>query len=166
MEFHLCDFWCVIYHYHYYYYNYYYYLYYYYNYYYYYHCICYHDYYYIHDYICSFCPDPRRARTRWSRRRGTPPPAPPFLALALLVQCCLSTTASFVLYVFRRVTEHRNLPHYWPMLKKTCARQVVLDKWVPPTSAVRVVDAGVQAAVGLSRLGGTRCAELGGGWST
>ena len=29
--------------------------------------------------------------------------------------------------------DHRNLPHYSPLLKNTCVRQEVLDKWLPLT---------------------------------
>ena len=51
--------------------------------------------------------------------------------VALFVQRYLSNTASFVLCVFRRVKEHHNLLHDSTRLKKTCVRQVVLDKWFP-----------------------------------
>ena len=40
--------------------------------------------------------------------------------------------ASFVLCVFRRAKDHHNSPHDSPLLKKTCIRQAVLDKWFPP----------------------------------
>ena len=50
---------------------------------------------------------------------------------ALIVWRYLSNTASFVLCVFRRVKGHGNLLHYSLRLKKTCARQVVSDKWLP-----------------------------------
>ena len=34
---------------------------------------------------------------------------------------------------FRSVKDHHNLPHYSQLLKRTCVRQVVLDKWLPLT---------------------------------
>ena len=37
--------------------------------------------------------------------------------------------------VVRRVKDHRKLPKYSPLLKKTCVRQVVLDKWFPSSLA-------------------------------
>ena len=43
----------------------------------------------------------------------------------------LSTTASFVLGVFRRVKDHHNSLQYSSLLKNICVRQVVLDKWLP-----------------------------------
>ena len=33
--------------------------------------------------------------------------------------------------MFRRIKDHHSLPRYSPLLKKTCVRQVVLDKWFP-----------------------------------
>ena len=43
--------------------------------------------------------------------------------------------ASFISCVLRRVKDHHNLQKYSPLLKKTCVRQVVLDKsgslWSP-----------------------------------
>ena len=39
--------------------------------------------------------------------------------------------------VFRRVKDHRNLLHCSPCLKKTCVRQVVLDKRFPLKTAWR-----------------------------
>ena len=33
--------------------------------------------------------------------------------------------------VFRRVKDHHNLLEYSPLLKNTCVRRVVLDKWFP-----------------------------------
>ena len=50
---------------------------------------------------------------------------------AVLVQCYLSNTASFVLCAVYSVKDHHNLPNYSPLLTKTCIRQVVLDKWFP-----------------------------------
>ena len=47
--------------------------------------------------------------------------------LTLLVQCGLVC----VLRAFRRVKDRRNLLHYSRRLKKTCVRQVALDKWCP-----------------------------------
>ena len=35
------------------------------------------------------------------------------------------------LFVFRRVKDHHNLSSYSLCLKKSCVRQVVLDKWFP-----------------------------------
>ena len=43
----------------------------------------------------------------------------------------LTNAASSALRVFRRVKDHQTLLHYSPPLKKTCVRQVVLDKWFP-----------------------------------
>ena len=54
--------------------------------------------------------------------------------VALLVYRYLSTTASSVLCVFRRVKDHHNLLQYSPPSKKTCVRQVALDKWFPLSS--------------------------------
>ena len=62
--------------------------------------------------------------------------------LALLVYRCLSSTASFVSCVFRRVKDHRNLPKYSPLLKRACVGQVVLDKWFPLNSAATLVGEG------------------------
>ena len=36
-----------------------------------------------------------------------------------------------VLCVFRRVKDRLNLPHYSPLSKNSCVRQVVLDRWLP-----------------------------------
>ena len=41
---------------------------------------------------------------------------------------CLMRPHLLCVCVFRRVKDHRNLLHYSPPLKKTCFRQVVLDK--------------------------------------
>ena len=41
---------------------------------------------------------------------------------------------------FRRFKDHRALLHYSPLLKKTCVRQVVLDKWFPLILAHASVD--------------------------
>ena len=46
-----------------------------------------------------------------------------------------SNAASFVICVFPRFKDHHNLLHYSPRLKKTCVRQVLLDKWFPLSSA-------------------------------
>ena len=54
--------------------------------------------------------------------------------VALLVQSYSSNAASLVLCALRRVKDHCNLPHDSPRLKKSCVRQVVLDKWLPPRS--------------------------------
>ena len=51
--------------------------------------------------------------------------------VALLVKRYLSNTASFVVCVACRVKDHQHSLHYSPSLKKTCVRQVVLDKWFP-----------------------------------
>ena len=48
-----------------------------------------------------------------------------------LSNATLSNTASFVLCVFRGVKDHHNLQPYVPLLRKTCVRQVVSDKWLP-----------------------------------
>ena len=39
--------------------------------------------------------------------------------------------ASIGLCVLRRVKDHHNSPSYSPILKKTCVRQAVLNKWFP-----------------------------------
>ena len=39
--------------------------------------------------------------------------------------------ASFVLRALRRVKDHHTVLHDSPLLKKTCVRQTVLDKWFP-----------------------------------
>ena len=54
---------------------------------------------------------------------------------ALLVQRYLLYTASLFLCVVRRVKEHHKVLHDSPLLKKTCVRQVVLDKWFPLSTA-------------------------------
>ena len=43
---------------------------------------------------------------------------------------CLIRPRSFYVSVCR-VKEHRNVLHCSPLLKNTCVRQVVLDKWFP-----------------------------------
>ena len=43
----------------------------------------------------------------------------------------MSNPASLVLCVFRRVKDHQHLLHDSPRSKKTCVRQVALDKWLP-----------------------------------
>ena len=48
--------------------------------------------------------------------------------VALLVQRYLSNTASFVLCVFPRGKDRHNLLHDSAPLKKSCVRQVGLDK--------------------------------------
>ena len=53
--------------------------------------------------------------------------------VALLDKRYLSNTASFVLWLFRRVKDRHNSLRYSPLLKKSCVRQVVLDKWFPLT---------------------------------
>ena len=47
----------------------------------------------------------------------------------------LSNAASFVSCVFHRVKNHHGLLHDSPLLKNTCVRQVVLDKWFPLMAA-------------------------------
>ena len=54
-----------------------------------------------------------------------------YLWVALPVLRYLSDAASFVLSVSRRVKEHHNLPLCSRLLRKTCVRRVVLDKWFP-----------------------------------
>ena len=55
------------------------------------------------------------------------------------------------------VNDHHTLLHDSPPSKKTCVRQVALDKWLPPTSVdiLRAVRAGAagRGAHRLSRLG-------------
>ena len=48
--------------------------------------------------------------------------------VALLVQRYLSNTASFVLCTVYSAKDHHHLLHNLQLLKKTCVRQVVLDK--------------------------------------
>ena len=48
-----------------------------------------------------------------------------------LSDATLSNPASFALFVFRHVKDHRNSLQSSPLLKKACARQVVLDRWFP-----------------------------------
>ena len=60
-------------------------------------------------------------------------PGWPTCWVALLVEGYLSDAASFVLCVFCRVKDHHKLLHYSSLLKKTCVKQVVLDKWLPLT---------------------------------
>ena len=43
----------------------------------------------------------------------------------------LSNAACFVFCVFHRVKDHHHLQICLPLLKNTCDRQVVLDKWLP-----------------------------------
>ena len=50
---------------------------------------------------------------------------------ALLVSRYLSNAASFVFCVVYSVKDHHNSLHCSPLLKNTCVRQVVLDKWFP-----------------------------------
>ena len=64
--------------------------------------------------------------------------------------------ASFVLCVCFRVKGHRNLLHDSPVLKKTCVRQVVLDKWFP-------LDGSMCAKWGASFLQTSRMARSRGG---
>ena len=40
-----------------------------------------------------------------------------------------------LLRAFRGVKDHHNLHKYSPLLKKTCVRQIVLDKRFPPKSS-------------------------------
>ena len=71
-------------------------------------------------------PPGRRPCAAGRRRRGRGSPW-----AALLVERYLSNAALFVLCVLRSVRDHHNLLHYSPRLKKTCVRQVVLDKCFP-----------------------------------
>ena len=48
---------------------------------------------------------------------------------ALLVERYLSNAASSVLCAFRCVKDHHHLPNCLSLLKSTCVRQAVLDKW-------------------------------------
>ena len=54
--------------------------------------------------------------------------------MALLVYRYLSNAASFFVTICH-VTDHENLLQYSPFVKKTCIRQVVLDKLFPLMSA-------------------------------
>ena len=68
-----------------------------------------------------------QSRTMLMRRENPSEPGNPTENwVALLVQCCLSNPASFVLRAFRRVKDqdHHNLLYYSPLLKNTCIRQV------------------------------------------
>ena len=82
------------------------------------------------------------------------PPGPPAgqVWAALLVYRYLSNAASFVLRVVYSVKDHHGLLRDSPLLKKTCIRQVVSDKWFPLTGGRRRAWAGV---------GGARVAEPG-----
>ena len=51
--------------------------------------------------------------------------------MALLVSHYLSNTASSVFCTAYSVKDHHKLPNYSPLLRKTCVRQEVLDKWFP-----------------------------------
>ena len=51
--------------------------------------------------------------------------------VALLVQRCLSNTASLVFCAVHSVNDHHMLPNDSPLLKNTLARQAVLDKRFP-----------------------------------
>ena len=44
---------------------------------------------------------------------------------------CLISMASFVLCVVRHVKDHHDVIHYSIILKKSCVRRVVLQKWFP-----------------------------------
>ena len=70
---------------------------------------------------------PPRAQPAWPgrRRSGRAPWA------ALFVWRYLSDTASFVLCAAYSVKDQHILPKYSSLLKKTCVRQGVLDKWLP-----------------------------------
>ena len=57
-----------------------------------------------------------------------------FTGGALLVECYLSNTASFVLCVFRRVKDHHDSLHSSPLLKKARVRQLLVDEWFPLNS--------------------------------
>ena len=48
--------------------------------------------------------------------------------VALPVRRYLSNTASFVSLAFRSAKDHSNLLYGSPLLKRTCVRQVALDK--------------------------------------
>ena len=56
------------------------------------------------------------------------------LLIIIVLQRYLSIAASFVLCAFRRVEDHHDLQGVSTLLKNTCVRQVVLDKWLPLTS--------------------------------
>ena len=55
-------------------------------------------------------------------------PLPPSLGWHHLSNATCLNTASLVLCMFRRVKYQHNSLHYSPLLKKTCVRQVALDK--------------------------------------
>ena len=57
--------------------------------------------------------------------------------VALLVSRYSSNTASFVVCAVYGVKDHHDLQIYSPLLKKTCVRQVVLDKWFPLIGGMR-----------------------------
>ena len=51
--------------------------------------------------------------------------------------CGPNTTASFVcVCAVYSVKDQHNLPNCLPLLRKTCVRQVVLDKWFPLNSII------------------------------
>ena len=66
------------------------------------------------------------SRDPWSRRLLPREPA------AGIGRHYLSSTASFASCAAYSVKDRRNLPNCSPLSKKTCVRQVVLDKWFPP----------------------------------
>ena len=49
--------------------------------------------------------------------------------------CLIRPHLVYALCVFRRVKDHHHLLHDSPLLKNTCLRQVVIDKWFPLTYA-------------------------------
>ena len=87
--------------------------------------------------------------------------------VAPFVERYLSNAASFLLCAAYSVKDHRNFANiYSPLLKRTCARQVVLDKWLPLTSLLggdpgREValtrKVGVPAAAEHDRPAGAHC---------
>ena len=53
---------------------------------------------------------------------------------------------------FRRVKGHRNLRHYSPLSKKSCVRQVVLDKWFPPMLYACIALGLCTATIGVNNM--------------
>ena len=57
----------------------------------------------------------------------------PIIGWRYMSNVTLCNTASSALCAFRSVKAPHTLLHYSPLLKKTCVRQVVSDKWLPPS---------------------------------
>ena len=77
----------------------------------------------------------------------------------------MPNTALFVVCVAYSVKDHKDLLHYLQLLKKTCVRQVVLDRWFPLESGSnkrgREVESGGE--MGQKERTGQRTAREAGG---